>query len=63
MDRPGLTAVVAMMFAGRAATDPGREVDLTVDAAGDPLAVDSADDPLIAVPAVLWTGRTASETP
>ena len=63
MDRLGLTAVLALTVVGRAAADPDREVDLAVDAAGDPLAVDAAGDPLIVAPAVLWTGRTASETP
>ena len=61
MSRAGATATVVLTFAGRAAADSDQEVDLIVDDAGDPLAIDLAGDPLVVTPAVLWTGRTASE--
>jgi hypothetical protein len=46
---------------GKRVDDPLREVDLEIDAEGDLLEIDEAGHRLIVQPAVVWTGKTASE--
>lgn len=68
MARFGQTAALPLTFTGRLALDPLAEVDLDIAASGidpleiDPPTLDGGPDPLIVTAAVLWTGRTASET-
>jgi len=57
----GASASQTITVIGQRVTDPLREVDLAIDAAGDLYDIDAAGDHLVLEPAVTWVGQTASE--